>query len=485
MKKYLSLAGIVMLLITACSPSLQVEYADPDTYIYTQSALTIEAMVTQSALTEIPPTQTPAPVLTDAITQTPIPSVTATALPASTSIKTIQCDWVAFIKDVTIPDKTVWIQGTHLTKTWRLKNRGSCTWTPDYSLVFSHGAQMGAPSAVKLPSYVQPGETVDVSVNLTVPEATGHYVGYWMLKNPSGVIFGYGERADKPFYIDLHSEDRRSGSVTGKLEYPSEFIPPLRVVAFNQNHGTYFWVDTAQNQQYYEIKGLTPGDYTVVAYYRGTDMTGGYTTFVVCGFAPGCNNHSLNIVHIDAGTNAVNINPNDWYAPVGAFPPDPTGPAVTPTPHMDIPPLTLTGLKNAEYRVIVNGTVQSIRMINGQYQIGTDPASPGFMTVTVNDLAAFGDLNGDRVDDAIIILSEWYGGTGIDVYVAAFTNWAGIPLHKASVLIDDRAIIQSIRVENGSIIVKALVHGVNDPGCCPSQQVTRIFRLVDQSLVEQ
>jgi len=485
MKKYLTLAGIAMLLITACSPSLQVEYADPDTYIYTQSALTIEAMVTQSALTEIPPTQTPAPVLTEAITLTPVPSATTSALPTSTPIKTTQCDWVAFIKDVTIPDKTVWIQGTYLTKTWRLKNRGSCTWTPDYSLVFSHGAQMGAPAAVKLPAHVYPGETIDVSVNLTVPETTGHYVGYWMLKNPSGVIFGSGERADKPFYIDLHSGSRETGSVAGKLSYPSEFIPPLRVVAFNQNHGTYFWVDTTQNQQYYEIKGLTPGDYTVVAYYRGTNMIGGYTTFVVCGFAPGCNNHSLNIVHIDAETNAVNINPNDWYAPTGTFPPDPTGPAVTPTPHMDIPPLTLDGLKNAEYRVAVNGVIQTIRVTNGLYQQGTDPTEPGFMTVVVNEPAPFGDLNGDGIDDAAIIIGESQGGTGINVYVAAVTNWAGIPLHKASVLIDDRAIIQSVRIENGLIIVNAIVHGANDAGCCPTKHVTRIFRLVDQTLVEQ
>ena len=481
MKRYLLLAGIVILLITACSPSFQMEYTD--TYIYTQSALTIEALVTKSALTETPPTQTPAPGLTESVTQTPVPS--ATALPSSTPTKTIQCDWVAFIKDVTIPDETVWMQGTHLTKTWRIKNLGSCTWTPEYSLAFSHGAQMGAPTSVKLPGYVQPGETVDISVNLIVPETTGHYVGYWMLKNPSGVPFGYGELANKPFFVDLHSGDRETGLVTGKLEYPSEFIPPLRVVAFNLDNRTYFWVDTAQNQQYYEVKGLTPGDYTVVAYYRNTNMAGGYTTFVVCGFAPGCNNHSLKIIHIDAGTNAVNINPNDWYAPNGTFPPDPTKPFVTPTLNMDIPPLTLNGLKNAEYRVIVNGTMQTIRTINGQYQTGTDPTSPGFLTVTVNDLAVFGDLNGDKVDDAVIILGEWYGGTGINVYVAAVTNSAGVPLHKASVLIDDRAIIQSIRVENSLIIVNALIHGENDPGCCPSKQVTRIFRLVGQNLVEQ
>jgi hypothetical protein len=447
--------------------------------------MTLDTMVTQSSLTVASSTPTLDILPTQTATQTLMPSPMVTASPTWVPIQTTNCDWVAFVKDITIPDKSIWFQGTSLTKTWRLKNRGSCTWTPDYSLAFSHGAQMGAPTVVSLPGNVRPGETVDISVKLIVPETTGHYVGYWMLKNPSGVLFGYGEFANKPFFIDLHSGDRRTGSIAGKLGYPSEFIPPLRVVAFHHNDGTYFWVDTAQNQQYYEIKALPSGDYTVVAYYRGSNMAGGYTTYVVCGFAPGCNNHSLNIIHIDAGTSATNINPNDWYAPAGTFPPDPTGPFVTPTPHRDIPPLTLDGLKNAEYRVTVNGMEQIIRMINGQYQVGTDSTSRDFLTVTINDLAVFGDLNGDSVDDAAVILSEWYGGTGINVYLAAVTNWAGLPLHKASVLIDDRAIIQSARIENGLIIVDALVHGENDPGCCPSKQITRVFRLVDQGLVEQ
>ena len=176
------------------------------------------------------------------------------------------------------------------------------------------------------------------------------------------------------------------------------------------------------------------------------------------------------------------------FPPVSPTPfqvPSPTEHFITPTLHLDIPFLTLDGLKNAEYRVTINGVEQAIRMTNGSYQLGADPASPGFLTVTVGDLAAFGDLNSDTVDDAVVILSEWYGGTGTNVFVAAVINWAGTSHHAASMLIDDRAIINSMRIENGFIIVDAVVHGDNDPGCCPSQQKTRIFRLVDQNLVEE
>lgn len=433
MKKTFLLLGsiIIILLLAACSPSLLVNapLEQPST-IYTQSAQTMEAMVTQSYMTmqamqtqvtATPPLSLPSPTVTASPTPTLYP---ATATPVS------YCDWVTFVKDVTIPDATVWIQGTTLTKTWRLRNRGNCSWTTSYTLVFVSGAQMGAPTAVSLPKNVNPGESIDLSITLTVPEATGHYVGYWMLRNTSGVLFGFGTQADKPFFVDLYSGSRKSGSVTGRvcfpseqippmtiylqrtdddkvvevsvsqnqtsfqatlepgeyiayawtrnfefggaytysnhslkafaikrgittenidicdwyggpgsvpyppfysagvisgqLSFPSEFIPPLRVIAFNETENTYFWVDTTQNQHSYEISGLTPGEYTVVAYYRGSNMTGGYTNFVLCDFAPGCNDHSLKRVYIEKGTSLSNINPFDWYAPEGTFPPDPT-----------------------------------------------------------------------------------------------------------------------------------------------------------------
>jgi len=37
---------------------------------------------------------------------------------------------------------------------------------------------------------VQPGESIDVSVPLYAPSASGKYVGYWRLCEPSGKKFG-------------------------------------------------------------------------------------------------------------------------------------------------------------------------------------------------------------------------------------------------------------------------------------------------------
>ncbi len=114
------------------------------------------------------------------------------------------CDWAQFIADVTVPDGAAYAPGTTFTKTWRLKNIGTCTWTTSYSLVFASGNQLGASAAVSLPSSVAPGQTVDISVNMTAPGTNGHYKGYWQLRNSAGVLFGIGSTANKTFWVEIN-----------------------------------------------------------------------------------------------------------------------------------------------------------------------------------------------------------------------------------------------------------------------------------------
>ncbi len=107
-----------------------------------------------------------------------------------------------FIDDVTVPDGTVFSPGQAFTKTWRLKNAGSSTWTSDYSILYLTGQEMGLKSA-PLGKLVPPGESVDVSVNLTAPAIPGTYRSYWKLLTPQGNLFGVGPLADEPFYVDI------------------------------------------------------------------------------------------------------------------------------------------------------------------------------------------------------------------------------------------------------------------------------------------
>jgi len=139
-----------------------------------------------------PPTGTPA---TSTPTNTPGP-VTVTVPPSS-------CDKAQFIADVSVPDGTTFAPGSTFTKTWRIKNVGSCAWTTSYQLAFFSGEQMGAPSSATFPKAVEVGQTVDISINMTAPSAAGSYRGFWMFKNASGALFGIGAQANKPWWVDI------------------------------------------------------------------------------------------------------------------------------------------------------------------------------------------------------------------------------------------------------------------------------------------
>jgi hypothetical protein len=108
-----------------------------------------------------------------------------------------------YIKDVTIPDGTNFNSGDAFTKTWRLKNVGSCTWS-GYALVFDSGDAMSGISPIAIGT-VAPQQEVDVSVNLTAPASNGTYRGYWRIRNASGVLIPVqgGAQQGKSFFVEI------------------------------------------------------------------------------------------------------------------------------------------------------------------------------------------------------------------------------------------------------------------------------------------
>jgi photosystem II stability/assembly factor-like uncharacterized protein len=114
------------------------------------------------------------------------------------------CDHAQFVSDVTVPDGSTFAPGAAFTKTWRLKNIGTCTWTTSYNLIFAGGDQMGSPASVALPLGVAPDQTVDVSVALIAPTTSGHYKGLWKIANATGVQFGIGDSANVAFWTDIN-----------------------------------------------------------------------------------------------------------------------------------------------------------------------------------------------------------------------------------------------------------------------------------------
>ncbi len=130
------------------------------------------------------------------------PTVTPTVTPTSTPVVCI--DSAAMLADVNIPDGTTFTPGSVFTKTWRLQNTGTCSWGLDYSLVYAGGEKMNGPASAPMPLVVLPGQSIDLSVNLTAPTIAGMYQGNWMLRNAVGVPFGIGSDAKTPFWVKIN-----------------------------------------------------------------------------------------------------------------------------------------------------------------------------------------------------------------------------------------------------------------------------------------
>lgn len=200
------LAGMALGACSLITPSSPIQPGED--VIGTAAAATISAEFTRiagqaTATPELPPASptpeppTPTPtVAAPTITPIPLPTFTPTATPKP-------CNWAGFVKDVTVADNSVLIPGKAFAKIWRLQNLGTCTWTSDYDLVFDGGDRMQGPIALALPGTVRPGETVDLSVNLTSPEREGDYRGYWKLRDDEGRLFGVGANASQAVWVDI------------------------------------------------------------------------------------------------------------------------------------------------------------------------------------------------------------------------------------------------------------------------------------------
>jgi hypothetical protein len=201
--KKLFIPVVALAVILACSGPFVSATPQPAATLnalYTAAAQTLEAMSTQAVSTQFSPTPTLSLGTSPTVTVTTFPTFTSVP-PLSSPVPVSRCDAAAFVNDVTYPDGADVTLGSTFTKIWRLKNVGTCTWTTSYALVFVTGERFGAPLAISLPTNVAPGQTIDLAVNLTAPNRSGRFQGYWQLRNASNVLFGIGNNASSSFYV--------------------------------------------------------------------------------------------------------------------------------------------------------------------------------------------------------------------------------------------------------------------------------------------
>ena len=201
---FLGIGLIFVFALSACNlPSRGTPTEPPLGYIYTSAAQTVQAQLTQVSQ---PPATAGGPSATITAAGTPSPQnrTATTSAPTATPTTSEPCDLAEFVKDVTVPDNTEFPPGATFEKTWRLRNTGSCTWTPTYALVFEGQNTFNAPASVQLTTgSVPPGDTVDVTVTLEAPWDAGKQRQNFKLANPSGEKFGVGEDGSKPFWVQI------------------------------------------------------------------------------------------------------------------------------------------------------------------------------------------------------------------------------------------------------------------------------------------
>jgi hypothetical protein len=192
---------ILILFLSACAGK------NPDPEVPTLDATLLKETAASLVTEDFAETQTliPTETLTPTLTRTSIPTLDRTRPPLFTPTGEVPCNLAAAGRpiDVTIPDDTKMAPGQPFSKTWRLENAGSCTWTRLYAVTFFSGNSLGARFTQNLQQPVAPGAIVDITVDMVAPQNIGLYQSNWMLSDPDGGLFGIGPHGDAPFWVRI------------------------------------------------------------------------------------------------------------------------------------------------------------------------------------------------------------------------------------------------------------------------------------------
>jgi len=196
-KNYILIAFMLVssFLLSACklgdadgtpTPTLSVEE------VQTLAIGTFAAHLTETAIAmptnTSTPTVTPSPTMTNTPTQTPTSGTPFGSGPIGV-LPTGSCNSMAYVSDVNIPDDTKMTPGQVFTKTWRVKNNGSCVWEAGFKFNFVGGDAMGS-SALVLDKSVSPGAEIDLSVAMVAPSKAGTIRSNWRMSTAAGAFFG-------------------------------------------------------------------------------------------------------------------------------------------------------------------------------------------------------------------------------------------------------------------------------------------------------
>ncbi len=148
--------------------------------------------------------------------------------------------------------------------------------------------------------------------------------------------------------------------------------------------------------------------------------------------------------------------------------------------HAD--PLSLPSLWNAAYRVGALGDT-AVRLVDGSVE-ETRPDGGIRFRARLRTFHSRGDLDADGTEEAAVVLESETGGSGTFVDVVVFTADGAGRRQIAASFLGDRVQVESLSLEDASVVVTLLTHDDEDPLCCPTRSVVRRFLWEADTLAE-
>jgi hypothetical protein len=145
----------------------------------------------------------------------------------------------------------------------------------------------------------------------------------------------------------------------------------------------------------------------------------------------------------------------------------------------------LDKLKNYEYRLkIVEEVLPEskgfFQLKDGVYEYIYPDSAVGIYAAYQQSVS--GDLNGDGLEDAVVLMAINTGGTGVFLHMVVFLNQGGDLEQAAELLVEDRTIIDALKIDDGVIYMQRVSHRPEDAMCCPSEVVDEVYVLEGNQL---
>ena len=136
-----------------------------------------------------------------------------------------------------------------------------------------------------------------------------------------------------------------------------------------------------------------------------------------------------------------------------------------------VPP-TVEELKNTTYAGL-DERLGPVPLANGRWTgaPSTLGAASRPIVELADDFRVAGDLDGDGLDEAVVVLMYRPGGTATLSFLAVVTRKEGTLRNAATMALGDRVQVRSVRIEGPTLLVSAVRPGVNDAMCCPGDLV--------------